>query len=157
MHVTLRNVTTEDEAFLYRLYVSTREEELAALGWDAAQQELFLKMQFNIQHRAYSFDNWPQADSYIILADGEQAGRLMLNRSDEEIFMIDLALLPEYRGSGIGSTLFKELLAEGAESGRPVILHVLKQNTKAIRLYERLGFHVCADVGMYFKMECVPA
>lgn len=156
MHVTLRNFTTEDEAFLYRVYVSMREEELSALGWDAAQQELFLKMQFNIQHRAYTF-NYPQADSYIIIADGEQAGRLMLNRTDEEIFMIDLALLPEYRGSGIGSTLFKELLAEGAEFGKPVVLHVLKDNTKAIRLYERLGFKVCADVGMYFRMECVPA
>ncbi|HEX8494095.1 MAG TPA: GNAT family N-acetyltransferase [Pyrinomonadaceae bacterium] len=155
MHVTLRNFTTEDEAFLYRLYASTREEELSALGWDAAQQDLFLKMQFNIQHRAYTA-NFPQADSYIIIADGEQAGRLMLNRTDEEIFMIDLALLPEYRGAGIGSTLFKELLAEGAESGKPVILHVLKENVNAIRLYERLGFSMCADVGMYFRMECVP-
>jgi ribosomal protein S18 acetylase RimI-like enzyme len=156
MHATLRNFTTEDEAFLYRVYVSMREEEFTALGWNAAQQELFLKMQFNIQHRTYTA-NYPQADSYIIIVDGEQAGRLMLNRTDEEIFMIDLALLPEYRGLGIGSTLFKELLAEGAESGRPVILHVLKENTKAIRLYERLGFTVCADVGMYFKMEWFPA
>lgn len=155
MHVTLRNFTTEDEAFLYRLYATTREEELTALGWNAAQQELFLKMQFNIQHRAYS-TNYPQADSYIIIVDGEQAGRLMLNRTDEEIFMIDLALLPEYRGLGIGSTLFKELLAEGAESGRPVILHVLKDNVNAIRLYEKLGFNMSADVGMYFRMECVP-
>lgn len=155
MHVTLRNFTTEDEAFLYRLYATTREEELAALGWDAAQQELFLKMQFNIQHHTY-IANYPQADSYIIIADGEQAGRLMLNRTSEEIFMIDLALLPEYRGAGIGSTLFKELLAEGAKTGRPVILHVLKDNVNAIRLYERLGFSICADVGMYFRMECAP-
>ena len=155
MHVTLRNFTTEDEDFLYRVYASTRNEELTALGWDAAQQELFLKMQFNIQHRTYTA-NYPQADSYIIIADGEQAGRLMLNRTDEEIFMIDLALLPEYRGAGIGSTLFKELLAEGAKTGRPVILHVLKDNVNAIRLYERLGFSMCADVGMYFRMECGP-
>jgi ribosomal protein S18 acetylase RimI-like enzyme len=156
MHVTLRNFTTEDEAFLYRVYASTRSDEFTALGWDAAQQEMFLKMQFNIQHQAY-VSNWPQADSYIILADGEQAGRLMLNRTGEQIFMIDLALLPEYRGSGIGSTLIKDLLAEGAEAGKPVILHVLKENVKAIRLYERLGFSVCADVGMYFRMECKPA
>lgn len=155
MHVTLRNFTTEDEAFLYRVYASTRSDELTALGWDAAQQELFLKMQFNIQHRTYTA-NYPQADSYIIIADGEQAGRLIFNRTDEEIFMIDLALLPEYRGLGIGSALFKDLLAEGAETGRPVILHVLKDNVNAIRLYERLGFNVCADVGMYFRMECVP-
>ena len=156
MDFTLRKATAEDEAFLYRLYASTRAGELAATGWNAEQQEHFLKMQFRIQHNTYAA-NWPQAEHHIVIADEQPVGHIIFNRADKEILTIDLALLPEYRGLGIGSALLKNVLAEGAQSGKPVVLHVLKQNVRAISLYERLGFRVCADVGMYFRMDCHPA
>jgi ribosomal protein S18 acetylase RimI-like enzyme len=36
--------------------------------------------------------------------------------------------------------------------GRAIMLHVEKQS-RAVRLYERLGFVICGDVGMYFAMS----
>lgn len=155
MSITLRPVTPDDEPFLYRTFASTRIDELAALGWDSAQQELFLRMQYNMQSRVFAAQH-PEADHHIILYNDEPAGRLMVNRAESEMTMIDLALLPEYRGAGIGSFLIKELLAEALATNRPLRLHVLKSNTAAIRLYERLGFKVCADVQMYWRMECLP-
>ena len=44
--VTLRPACADDEGFLLALYASTRQDEMAAWGWDAAQQEMFLRMQF---------------------------------------------------------------------------------------------------------------
>ena len=47
--ITLRCIAPEDEPFLYRVYAGTREEELAPLGWDEAQKNEFLRMQFSAQ------------------------------------------------------------------------------------------------------------
>ena len=68
------------------------------------------------------------------------------------IEVIDVALLPEYRGHGIGSSVLRGVLAHADRVGRSVELHVEKQS-RAVRLYERLGFAISGDVGMYFAMS----
>ncbi|MGH2397294.1 MAG: GNAT family N-acetyltransferase, partial [bacterium] len=71
------------------------------------------------------------------------------------IRLMDLALLPAYRGRGIGSSLLDALLAEGQRAGKPVTIHVEKLN-RALRLYERLGFRRIADRGVYWFLEWRP-
>lgn len=52
-----------------------------------------------------------------------------------------LAVLPSYRGQGIGSRLLDALEAELAAMGvRDLVIGVLPGNTAAIRLYQRRGF-----------------
>lgn len=153
MEINLRAAEAEDEAFLYELYASTRAEEIAALslgGWNATQQEIFLRMQFNAQRQQYA--EFPNADHRIILRDSRPIGRLFVHRLQTEICLTDIALLPEYRGSGLGTKLIGDLLAEAALADKPVKLHVLRGN-RARGLYERLGFTVTGDDGMYFEME----
>jgi ribosomal protein S18 acetylase RimI-like enzyme len=69
-----------------------------------------------------------------------------------EIRLVDIALLPEHRGRGIGGALLRGLLDEGAVSGRRVSMHVERSNP-ALRLYERLGFERVKDDGIYWLME----
>jgi ribosomal protein S18 acetylase RimI-like enzyme len=95
------------------------------------------------------------ADHNIILFDGVPAGRMLVHRSDVEVVLVDISLLPERRGAGIGSALIRELVREGGQSGKPVRLHVNREN-RARRLYERLGFGIIEDAGAYFKMERRP-
>jgi ribosomal protein S18 acetylase RimI-like enzyme len=154
MPVTLRPATPEDEAFLYDLYSSTRAEEVAAWGWPAAQKEMFLKMQFNAQRQSYHA-RYSAADHSIILVDGREAGRLMVDRSDSQILLVDIALLPDYRGAGIGGALIGDLLSEARRSNKPIRLHVTKAN-RAARLYERLGFSRMGDDGVYYEMQWSP-
>jgi hypothetical protein len=97
--ISLLPIAHDDLPFLYRVYASTREDELAQTGWDAAQQESFLRMQFDAQHKYYQ-EMYADADYQIILLDGEPAGRLYLDRRREEIRIIDIALLTEHRGQG---------------------------------------------------------
>ena len=59
---------------------------------------------------------------------------------------MDIALLPEYRGRGIGTALLEELLVEADATGRRVTIHVERFNP-ARRLYERLGFVEAGDPG----------
>ena len=141
--LALRPIADGDRDLLYRIYASTREAELAQVHWTAAQREVFLRMQFTAQHQYYQ-EHYAGAAFQVILADDYPAGRLYVARWPEEIRIVDIALLPAYRNAGIGAALLKDLLAEGAEAGKPVSIHVERFNP-ALRLYQRLGFTPIAD------------
>jgi ribosomal protein S18 acetylase RimI-like enzyme len=143
-------VCPEDESFLFQVYASTRMEEVAAWGWTASQQEQFLFMQFTMQQQSYA-SRFPSADHLIIVDHMERLGRIIVERQEEEILLIDISLLPPYRNKGIGTTLIKELQEEAHLQGKLLRLHVLKTNI-ARRLYERLGFSVTEEDDMYCRM-----
>jgi ribosomal protein S18 acetylase RimI-like enzyme len=150
--VTLRAALPEDEQFLYDVYASTRADELAQVLWDEAQLKMFLKMQLRARDQSYLM-YYPSLDDRIILLDNKRAGRLIVSRTDDCIRLVDVALLPEYRGTGIGTALIKELFAEAGETNRVVRLQVEKTNPQACRLYERLGFSITSENQTHFQME----
>ena len=152
--ISLRPIGPDDIPFLYSVYASTRYDELAPLGWSAEQQHVFLAQQFDAQHQYYQA-NYSGADFEIILVNEQPAGRLYLDRAPDEIRIVDIALLPEYRRGGVGSRLLAELLDEAAHAGKPVRIHVEKFNP-ALHLYERLGFAITEDRGVYWFMEWSP-
>ena len=152
--ITLRPIRPDDEAFLYRVYASTRQEELAPLPWTDAQKTAFLRMQFAAQHKYY-LESFSDAQFQIILHNDEPVGRLYVHRREDELRIVDIALLPEHRRAGIGAALLHELLAEADRTRKPVRIHVERFNP-ALRLYERLGFTRVGDTGVYFLMERSP-
>ena len=154
IQVTMRQASADDESFLYELYCSTRAEELAAWGLDESQRRTFLELQFHARQRHYDIA-FSGAEHKIILCDDRLAGRILVYRSEHEIRLVDIALLPEYRQRGFGTKLIRDLLSEAAEKTMAVSLHVDKLN-RAARLYERLGFSVVGDTGGSYKMEWQP-
>jgi len=151
MAVTLRPACAADEDFLYGLYCSTRQREVAGWGLDAGQSEMLLKMQYMSQRQQYR-SQFPEADHDIILLDGQPIGRVMVNRRAEQNTGVDIALLAEYRSQGIGGEMIQALLDEATRAGKPFRIHVEKTNP-AIHLYNRLGFATIADTGAHFIME----
>jgi ribosomal protein S18 acetylase RimI-like enzyme len=154
LEIRFRPITPEDEELLYRVYASTREEELSAVAWEPGQKEAFLRQQFTAQHRWYQ-ENYAGAEFLVILQGGAPAGRLYVVRREKEIRLIDIALLPEHRNGGVGSAILGEILAEGSAAGKPVTIHVEKFNP-ALRLYQRLGFTPIEDRDVYYLMERAP-
>ena len=154
MAITLRPITLKDEELLYEIYASTREEELAVTGWDDAQKQAFLKMQFYAQHKYY-IEQFRKASFDMILLDGDPVGRLYVDRRKAEIHVIDITLLPNYRNRGIGLTLFKAIMAEGQQSGRFVSIYVERFN-RARRFYARLGFQEIEHDDIYYFMKWQP-
>ncbi len=150
--ITLRPITPADQDFLYQVYASTRQEEMALVtDWSEVQKTAFLQMQFNAQQAHYA-EHYAQAKFEIILLDDTPIGRLYVDRRMKEIRIVDISLLPEYRNRGLGSGLLKNILNEGAQAGLPVTIHVEMFNP-ALRLYDRLGFRRIADHGVYYLME----
>lgn len=155
MNVTLRPATDADLDFLHRLYATTREDELKQVAWTGEQKAAFVSQQFHAQHQ-YWHENYTDTSWDLILLDGEPIGRLYVARWPDDIRIVDIALMPAHRGSGIGTRLIRALLDEGDASGRKVSIHVEIYNP-ARRLYERLGFVQAGDRGVYLLMERYPA
>lgn len=151
----LRPICAEDEAFLRRVYAEVRAPEIALFGWDAASAEAFLRMQFDAQHYHYQ-QYYPQARFDIVERAGVPLGRVYVARSADEIRVIDIALLAQHRGQGIGSTLLRSLQDEAARDGRRLTLQV-EQHNPAQALYLRLGFTETDFHGLHRSMQWRPA
>ena len=149
--IALRPITPEDDSFLARLFASTRAEELAITGWSDEQKAAFCRMQFDAQSTHYR-KHYADASFDIIERDGVAAGRLLVWRSGKEILIVDIALLPEHRGAGIGTKFLRELQGEAKAVGKPLTIHVERYNP-ARRLYERLGFKVVEEQEVYLLMR----
>ena len=125
MTITLRDADPNDAGFLFAVYVSTRVEEMALVPWSEEQRQGFLRMQLDAQH-SYYHERYPDAEYKVILAEGEPVGRFYVARDEEMIQILDIAVLPERRRHGVGSTLIQELITEAETSGKAV--QVLRRN-----------------------------
>ena len=145
--LALREATSEDEPFLFRVYADSRREELALVPWTAEERHAFLASQFTAQYRYYR-EQYEGATYHVVVADGEPVGRLFVARWPAEIRIMDIALLTEQRGRGLGTRLLATLCDEADAAAVPVSVHVEKQN-RARGLYDRLGFEEREDRGVY--------
>jgi ribosomal protein S18 acetylase RimI-like enzyme len=152
--VTLRPATQADYFFMRQLYGSTREEELKQFPFDEFQKKAFLDQQFAAQYQHYQL-HYPTCERNIIERDGKPVGRMWIDEWRDQIRLVDIALMPEARGSGIGSMLLHAVLERGRKAGKPVTIHVEGFNP-ALRLYERLGFVKVDTNGMYYLMKWTP-
>lgn len=143
-------VMPDDEEFLKAVYASSRDD-VQYLPFDDAGKQAFILMQYNAQKTHYD-EYYGDAHHYIVLYDGKRAGRHMIHYGTEDIRLVDMAILPEYRKLGIGTVLFKDAFKDSVRLGIPCILHVIKQNP-AIPMYKRLGFRVIGETGIHDKME----
>jgi len=149
--ITLRAAIADDEAFQCALYASTRADELALTDWADAQKEEFVRMQFGAQTCHYR-THYPEAVWNIILHDGTPAGRLIVVRWEREIRIVDISLMPAFRGRGAGTRILLDLCGQARAERRLVSIHVEKFNP-ALRLYERLGFRIVEDKGVYLLLH----
>ena len=149
--LTERETLPEDEAFLFEVYLSSRGDDLTEMGWDRERVRNFLETQYAAQQR-FLKANYPQGEDRIITLDTQPIGRIVVERNDQEIRVIDIALLPQYRNSGIGTYLIRELLAEAAQLGKPFRTQVIRSSA-ALGLFERLGIVKIGETGSHYQME----
>lgn len=149
--VFLRPITPADNEFLARVYASSRADELGVTGWSEELKAQFCRSQFDAQSEYYS-KNYPGAAFQIIERDGWPVGRLYVDRWEKEMRIVDITLLPEFRGSGIGTKLLLDLQEEARACRISLTIHVERFN-RALTLYQRLGFQQVEDKGVYLLMK----
>jgi ribosomal protein S18 acetylase RimI-like enzyme len=149
--ISLRPVTEDDQEFLLALYKSSRGDDLRGLGWDEERITEFLEMQYEAYQNVLTNDH-PDIQDQIVLSFGEPVGHLAVEQRPEEIRLVDCSLLPEQRQHGIGTLLIQELQTQATAAKRPLRLQVIRFS-RAVSLFERLGFRRTSETGSHFQME----
>lgn len=150
----MRPEAAEDEAFLRRLNIAVRWNEFAALPLPADQKVALLQQQYDARHVGYRAD-YPDADFQIVERDGTPIGRFYVDRSKRDHLLVDVAILPEHHGQGIGAALLDIMLADAARVRATATLRVDHFNP-AKRLYQRKGFVEIEDLGLDALMRWTP-
>jgi ribosomal protein S18 acetylase RimI-like enzyme len=153
--VVLRPQQPEDEPFVFRLFAAGRPDLEWITGVGPDRKQGLLVRQFRCEQEQLRKD-YPDAEYSIILQAGNPVGRVYLHRGDKEYRILLLTLVPEYRGRGIGGSLIKNILLETSAGNKPVGLQVAWYNHAARGLYERTGFRVTQDKGVYYEMQWLP-
>lgn len=150
--VSLRAVVPEDESFLRELYATTRKDDLRLTDWDDAQKAAFCAWQFQLQQLDYA-RNYPADGHWIIVRDGAPVGRVWIAEREDHLFVVDLSVLPEHQGGGLGTQVMEGVFAEADEAAVPVRLTAFRSNQKAIAFYEGLGFRESEGDEMLVVLE----
>lgn len=80
----------------------------------------------------------------VLCADGMKAGYYHFYRNGDSLLELDdLYLFPPFQNQGIGTAVIQKCCASTTE---PIQLYVFARNTRAVALYERLGFQITATV-----------
>lgn len=138
MDYRLRPTTPGDDRWQLAIYASTRADELALTHWPHAQCEAFVAQQHQAQQQHYR-RHFPDSICQLILVGDAVAGRLWVDARPDRLHVLDITLLPGWRGRGLGTRCLRALMDEAAATGRHVGIQVEIHNP-ARRLYERLGF-----------------
>ena len=154
MQINFRNIQPNDFPFLKKVYRSSREEELDKTMWNEEEKSKFIDFQFNAQHSHYT-NAYKGAEFNIIEWNKVKVGRLYLWETETQIRIMDIALLTEFRGKGIGTFILNDLIKKSIKVEKKINIHV-EYNNPALKLYERLGFEKTDDTGIYFFMERIP-
>jgi ribosomal protein S18 acetylase RimI-like enzyme len=152
--IGLRRVTANDREFLLEVYASGREIELSMFPWTETQKREFVEHQFDAQ-TAYYLEKFPVATHDLILFEGEPVGRVYVNRGDDLISILDLAVLTRWRKRGIGTSVITSLQKEAEETGRRLGVYVENFNPSQM-LFRKLGFSVASEDEMNVYLEWKP-
>lgn len=151
MRVTRRAVTDADEPLLLAVFSSTRELELQQVPFTPEQKQAFLAMQYEAQKRHYCA-TYPQAFNEVICADEVGVGRCWTAELDDELRVMDIAILPEWRGRGIGAKVLRELIVQSESLAKPLRVWVEVWNP-AQAIFQHLGFQQVKSEGINLLFE----
>ena len=143
MQIVLRPAVSQDFEYCKRLYFTGMKKIIEELGLDmAAQAASFLQ-------------NWDLAEVRIIAVGNSEVGWLQSSVRDDGLFVAQLFVDDPCQGQGIGTEVMNRLIGEASRLNQAVRLAVVKTNP-ALRLYERLGFHITHEDDRKFYMKRNP-
>jgi len=151
----LRACTEADDAFVYDVFSTTWESEVAALPNQNLAQHV-LRIQHIAQERRFA-SRYPGLQRFIVVQDGQPAGRLYVHESDSLLEVVDLTLMPSFRDHGIGTRIFHELFEYATAAEQTISLRVERRNERATMLYSQLGFDLVFVDDLDNHFEWAPA
>ena len=152
--VVLRDERIDDQQFVADLYAETRRTELLPVPWNETQKHFFLRSQFALQ-RDYYRQHYEAAEFLVMVEGDTPIGRIYLHQGRDEIRLMEIALIQQRQGFGIGTRLISALCQLANDDNCELTLHVERDNP-AVRLYQRLGFTLREERGVNLFLGRLP-
>jgi ribosomal protein S18 acetylase RimI-like enzyme len=140
MRIALRPAVTEDFEYCRGVYFAGMNSILEELNLDRTAHADGFRQQ------------WVLAQVQIITLDGCDVGWLQSKTQDDKLFVAQLFVDVPFQRRGIGTKILNRLIAEATGVRHSVSLAVVKTNP-AVKLYERLGFHITHEDDRKFYMK----
>lgn len=149
-----RAATAEDEGFLFEVFCSAWEREALALP-DPGLVRHFLRIQYTSQQDRLDA-RFPRLVRHVVTDHGKTVGYLLLQDTAASLHVVDLALLPAFRGAGHGTAVVRELMRRCGEDGRTLVVRVNRRSERAGAICERLGFRLVGvdDHDTFYEWTC---
>ena len=143
--ITKREATEADHEFVrsvhHRAYRDVVERVYGR--WDLEEQDRL-------------FDAlWVAAAHEVVLCDVVACGYCRIEFGDEEIYIRELVIDPNFQDRGIGTRIMESVINDAAKRAIPVRLQTQLLN-RAANLYRRLGFHERDRTVTHILMEWRP-
>ncbi len=139
--LNIRKAHASDSEFVFTVKKAAYREYVEQVwGWDESYQRELHDRRFDSQ------------DLRIIQFCGVDVGFLARSNTSDALKVNQFFILPEYQGSGIGSACMTRIIDGASLEGKPVLLQVLKVNTRGLAFYRRLGFTVISESATHFQM-----
>ncbi len=143
--LSLRKAYASDSEFVFAVKEAAFREYVEQMwGWDDSYQRQLHNRRFAAQ------------DFRIIQFRGVDVGFLAISHTSDTFKVNQLFIRPEYQGKGIGSACMTRIIDDANLEQKPVVLQVLKVNTRGIAFYQRLGFTIAGESATHVQMEKLP-
>ena len=133
-----------DKNFLIGLRKSTMIEHLEKAG-------IYLSEEQHISRVNFKYEN-----TYLIYTSNQKVGMLKYIENENSIEILQLQIIPDYQGLGIGKRIINQVTDICKISNKILTLKVLKENP-AKHLYQNIGFTIVGEDQHEFFMELLPA
>ncbi len=149
--IALRPVEPADQTFLEQLYASTRVD-LQQFPGDPGFVAQLIAMQQRLQTAGLQ-QNFPRAQHWVILQHDQAIGRLVVDIGHADVRLVDIVILPQAQGYGVGSSLLLALQQLAQHKRLALSLAVSKTNAVARRMYAKLGFCTVSSDELFDQMR----
>ena len=105
---------------------------------------VLVDMRFRAERRQHAAQ-FPHARHEILVVDGVDVGRLLIDSRDDEMRVVDITVGLGRRREGIASNALAQLADEADKAGQRLWLTIWSGNTAMRAVCERLGFSAAAE------------
>ncbi len=142
MEYSLRQANKSNLDFIFNLKKSTLKEHIEQIwGWDDGYQQQILKDEFIAEN------------NFMIYSEDVIIGVLEVNETIDTFHIVELEIVPEYQGKGIGSKILQDIILKMSDVGKKVRLGCFTINKKALKLYEKNGFRKYGETSTHTLLE----
>lgn len=141
----IRDAGSDDYEAIFGLHEALFKEGIEMIwGWDESWQ------------RENFAEEWRTATTRSLFHAERWIGYVQLQEKPDCLYLLCIAVMPEFQGMGIGRSLIAGLQVEAARCALPLRLSVFRTNPRAERFYEGLGFRVSGNKEELVRMEWLP-